>query len=98
MSNTTACFRVGSSSRVVYYCLIISPCVNDDVTVIDAIQVGSDLLSDACRDHLWEIPVWLHYSTILLTSLQAKGTVEYLKDRFDFLFKCIDEDGRGKKI
>lgn len=73
MSNTTAFFRVGSSSVVVYYCLIISPCVNDDVTVIDATQVGSDLLSDACGDQLREIPFWLHYSTILLTSPREKG-------------------------
>lgn len=98
MSNTTACFRVGSSSRVVYYCLIISPCVNDDVTMIDATQVGSDLLSDACRDQLREIPVWLHYSTILRTSpREKKRTVEYLKNGFDFLFKCIDVEGRRGK-
>ena len=82
-----------------YYCHIISPCVNDDVNMIDATQVGSDLLSDACRDLLWEIPVWLHYSTILRTSPREKGTLEYLKDRFDFLFTCIDVDGRrGEKI
>lgn len=48
--------------------------------VIDATQVGSDLLSDACRDQLWEIPVWLHYSTMLPYLSQGKGTVEYLRD------------------
>lgn len=87
--------RVGSSSRVVYYCHIISPCVKDDVTRKDATQVGSDLLGDACRDLLWEIPVWLHYSTILRTSpREERGTLEYLKGRFDFLFTYMVVNGR----
>lgn len=63
--------------------------------------VGSDLLSDACsRDQLWEIPVWLHYSTILLTSPKKKGLLNIWKIEFDFLFKCIDVDGkeRGAEI
>lgn len=55
-----------------YYCLVISACVNGDVTVIDATQEGSDLLIDACRDQLREIPVWLHYSTMLPTSPKQK--------------------------
>lgn len=84
MCYTTACFRVGSSSGVVYYCHFISPCVNDDVILVDATQVASELLSDACRDQRWEIPVKLHYSTMLLYLSLGVGTVEYLKDRFDF--------------
>lgn len=49
----------------------------------------------AVEDQLWEIPVWLHYSTILLTSPREKGLLNIWEIEFDFLFKCIDVDGRS---
>lgn len=77
-----------------YYCHIISPCVNDDVTRKDATQVGSDLLSDACGDLLWEIPFGCIIQQYSVPLPGKKGTLEYLKDGFDFLFTCMVVDGR----